>query len=241
MNCRLAREALSARIDGEREPVSVRSVDKHLVCCSGCRLWYTRAVADAQVMQDLARASGLRRPPTAAAVEQTAENRTGRMARQVENWARLSLALVGVLYLVLTVTQMTAVADVRGDVTGIHLFGESTAWSIAIGAAMVIAGVLPAAAAGLVGVLVTYTCVLAVYVVTDAAKGIVTPLRELGHLPVLVGAILALLVWRQTRTPHPAPIGAGTLEPDRSAVTDPYAARVGSGHPHRSPRGGSAA
>ncbi|MDZ4235411.1 MAG: hypothetical protein U1C73_17010, partial [Dietzia sp.] len=58
---------------------------------------------------------------------------------------------------------------------------------------------------------------------------------------VLVGAILALLVWRQTRTPHPAPIGAGTLEPDRSAVTDPYAARVGSGHPHRSPRGGSAA
>ncbi|NTY63972.1 MULTISPECIES: zf-HC2 domain-containing protein [Mycolicibacterium] len=241
MNCRLAREALSARIDGEREPASVRSVDKHLVGCSDCRLWYTRAVGNAQSLQNLGRAGGLRSRSAAAVVEQTAENRPRGRAPQIVLWARWSLALVGVLYLVLTVTQTTAVPVARSDLTGIHLFGESTAWSIAIGAAMVIAGLLPSAAAGLVGVLITYTCVLAVYVVTDAAKGIVSPLRELSHLPVLIGAILALLVWRGTGTSHPAPIGADTLEPDNSSVLDTDSSRRSSGRSRRSPRGGSAA
>ncbi|AEV73597.1 putative integral membrane protein [Mycolicibacterium rhodesiae NBB3] len=241
MNCRLAREALSARIDGEREPVSVRSVDKHLVGCSDCGLWYTRAVANTQRLQVLARESGLRRRSAAAAVERAAENRPRRLARPVVLWARWSLALVGVLYLVLTVTQMTTARVAHSDVTGIHLFGESTAWSIAIGAAMIIAGTLPAAAAGLAGVLITYTCVLAVYVVTDTAKGIVSAPSELGHLPVLVGAILALLVWRGTRTPHPTPIGAGALQPDGTDIMGPYLAPIGSGQPRRSPRDGSAA
>ncbi|ART74495.1 hypothetical protein BTO20_38285 (plasmid) [Mycobacterium dioxanotrophicus] len=241
MNCRLAREALSARMDGEREPVSVRSVDKHLVGCSDCRLWYTRAVADAQRLQGLARDSGLRCRSAAAVVERAAGNRPRRLTRPLVLWARWSLALVGVLYLVLTVTQMTTARVAHSDVTGIHLFGESTAWSIAIGAAMIIAGILPAAAAGLAGVLITYACVLAVYVVTDTAKGIVSAPSELGHLPVLVGAILAVLVWRGTRTTHPTPIGAGALQPDGTDITGPYLAPIGSGQPRRSPRDGSAA
>ena len=36
MDCTLAREALSARIDGEREPVPAARVDEHLDGCSAC-------------------------------------------------------------------------------------------------------------------------------------------------------------------------------------------------------------
>lgn len=241
MNCRLAHEALSARIDGEREPASAKSVDVHLASCSDCRLWYARARADAQRLDDLAAMSGLRRRSRLSVVEQTARKRPQRPGRLVVLWARWSLALVGVLVLALTVAQMTAAPGGSTDDTGIHLLGESAAWSLAIGAAMILAAVLPTAAAGLVGVLTTYTGVLAVYVVADAARGVVSPLRELGHLPVLMGAILALLVWQGTRAPQPAPIGAATVEPNRTDIQDPHAVRTGSGSSRRSPRGGSAA
>ncbi|MGA9869586.1 MAG: zf-HC2 domain-containing protein [Rhodococcus sp. (in: high G+C Gram-positive bacteria)] len=37
-DCPLAREALSARIDGEREPVPTHRTDEHLATCTDCRL-----------------------------------------------------------------------------------------------------------------------------------------------------------------------------------------------------------
>ena len=96
MNCRLVREALSARIDGEREPASVRSVDKHLVGCSDCRLWYTRAVGNAEYLQNLGHTGGLRSRSAVAVVEQSVEKRPPARALQIVLWPRWSLALVGV-------------------------------------------------------------------------------------------------------------------------------------------------
>ncbi|HOW96081.1 MAG TPA: zf-HC2 domain-containing protein, partial [Mycolicibacterium fallax] len=43
MNCDVAREALSARIDGEREPVPAARVDEHLAGCADCTDWHIRA------------------------------------------------------------------------------------------------------------------------------------------------------------------------------------------------------
>ncbi|MCB0946449.1 MAG: zf-HC2 domain-containing protein, partial [Mycobacterium sp.] len=39
MDCDTAREALSARIDGEREPIPGARVDEHLAGCPACRDW----------------------------------------------------------------------------------------------------------------------------------------------------------------------------------------------------------
>ena len=43
MRCEVARESLSARIDGERESVPAARVDEHLAQCPGCERWYASA------------------------------------------------------------------------------------------------------------------------------------------------------------------------------------------------------
>ncbi|MCV7066853.1 zf-HC2 domain-containing protein [Mycolicibacterium farcinogenes] len=45
VDCAVAREALSARLDGEREPVPSARVDEHLRDCGECAAWYDRARA----------------------------------------------------------------------------------------------------------------------------------------------------------------------------------------------------
>lgn len=40
MRCEVAREALSARFDGEREPIPSARVDEHLDVCAECRQWW---------------------------------------------------------------------------------------------------------------------------------------------------------------------------------------------------------
>lgn len=41
--CSVAREALSARIDGEAGPVPAARVDEHLESCADCSAWFDRA------------------------------------------------------------------------------------------------------------------------------------------------------------------------------------------------------
>ena len=43
MRCDVAREALSARLDGERPEVLAQQVDAHLESCRGCRTWLISA------------------------------------------------------------------------------------------------------------------------------------------------------------------------------------------------------
>ncbi|WP_372456582.1 zf-HC2 domain-containing protein [Mycobacterium intracellulare] len=53
MDCDVARVALSARIDGEREPVPSLRVDEHLASCAGCRQWYSGAVERTERLRHL--------------------------------------------------------------------------------------------------------------------------------------------------------------------------------------------
>ncbi|MCM3894911.1 zf-HC2 domain-containing protein [Gordonia sputi] len=43
MRCEVARESLSARIDGERESVPAARVDEHVAQCPACQRWYSTA------------------------------------------------------------------------------------------------------------------------------------------------------------------------------------------------------
>lgn len=120
-----------------------------------------------------------------------------------------------------------------------HLLNESTAWSAALGVVMIVAAVRPGAAAGLAGVLTVFTVTLAGYVVSDAMTGAVTLDRILSHLPVLLGTVAALLVWRADRTPGP------DGRSDAAAATDglvlPDNAARGRRRGHLYPTDGSAA
>lgn len=239
MDCDLAREALSARIDGEQEPVSAARVDAHLSACPRCRVWHDRAAGQTENLRARAVAAGLRPPRAGDAADVDSRERSRRLASYaVFTWARWSLGLVGVLSIVVTTVQALAGA---GDLaaTDAHLLGESVAWSTAIGVVMIVAAVRPTAAAGLAGVLVAYSAVLAAYVVVDAAKGAVTLLKEGIHLPVVVGAVLALLVWRGARSPRPSPEGS-TARRHRDDV-DPDHTSNAPWRAHRRPRDGTAA
>ena len=88
---------------------------------------------------------------------------------------------------------------------GGHLLNESTAWTLTIGLAMVAAALRPVLAAGLAAVLSAFTVVLAGYVVADALAEAVTPERVMSHLPILLGAVFAALVWRHEASSPPSP------------------------------------
>lgn len=213
MNCDTAREALSARIDGEREAIPAVRVDEHLAGCDSCAQWQAAAVEQTQLLRRLAGRSQL------AAVQAPVAPRPSR-TRSV-SWRRWALAAVGAVQLMLAVAQgLGATLGLPHAENGGHVLNESTAWSAALGAVMVAAAVQPALAGGLAWVLVGFTACLALYELADADAGRVTLERGLTHLPVLVGAVLALLVWRRDRPGGPRPDRTAPVLSDEIVLPD---------------------
>lgn len=203
----MAREALSARIDGEREPVPSARVDEHIRSCRWCAGWYERAREQAVVLRSLAGAE------TTSLLE-SATPHVGAGARLL-GWCRqyglrAALALAGLIQLAVAVVQAAGVdfgvvAAHRGAATGAHLLNESTAWCGALGIVTVAAALRPAVTAGLAGVLVAYVGLLSCYVIADAIAGQVTAIRIVSHAPVVAAAVLAVLAWRTYHRRRPPP------------------------------------
>ncbi|OMC29620.1 hypothetical protein A5740_17665 [Mycobacterium sp. GA-1841] len=213
MDCVVAREALSARLDGEREPVPSARVDEHLRDCQDCTDWYDRAGALAGKFRDLADGALI------GAVSAPAQRRTSAPAR-LGHWLGrhlLSIAIVaiGVVQLGLAAAQAAGVnfgmvAAHHGSASGAHLLNESTAWSAALGITTIAMAFRRRIAPGLAAVLVVYCGFLGYYVVTDALAGQVTAVRVLSHLPVALAAIASILVSRTVRPGDPSPaVGEG--------------------------------
>ncbi|MFN8032058.1 MAG: zf-HC2 domain-containing protein [Mycobacterium sp.] len=238
MDCEVAREALSARIDGEREPVPAPRVDEHLATCEPCRDWYATAVDQTQLLRRLA---GRSQVEAVAAPTESPHRRANLPSAPL--WRRWALGVVGAAQLVLAVAQgfganVGTAAGHHAMMSG-HLLNESTAWSAALGVVMVIAALRPGAAAGLAGVLTAFTVVLTGYVINDAISGAVTVDRILSHLPVLLGTVLALLVWRDARSSGPRP--HSDVAPVTDDVVLPDQAARGRRRGHLYPTDGSAA
>lgn len=234
MPCEVAREALSARIDGEREPVPAARVDEHLAGCATCRQWRAAAVEQTQLLRRLAGVSQL------AAVRPLAQEPTGPRWWSSVSWQRWALGAVGVTQLALAIAQgVGAHLGLPHSMMGGHVLNESTAWSAALGVVMVVAAIRPVVAGGLAWVLGAFTAVLSVYVVIDAVACRVTLDRILTHLPLVAGVVLAWFVWRSD---HP-----GGQYPDQALHTRsdeivlPENASRGRRRGHLRPSDGSAA
>ena len=207
MDCGIAREALSARIDGEREPIPAARVDEHLAGCESCRDWRAAAVEQTQGLRRTAGRSQL------AAARQPANELAPRVGRRSISWRRWALGAVGLIQLGLAAAQaLGADLGVPHAATVGHVLNESTAWSAALGVAMLAAAFRPVMAGGLTWVLASYAAFLVLYEVNDTDEGRVTLERPLTHLPVVLGAVLALLVWRRDRE-------GGGDQPDRTSAT----------------------
>ncbi|WP_410672553.1 hypothetical protein [Amycolatopsis sp. cmx-4-68] len=204
VRCEECREGLSARLDGEAEPVPV---DRHLESCAACREWFAEAGR-------LRRAMLLRPAPpvpdlTAAILERTP-------APSGEGWGpRIALAAVAIAQLGLAFAQLLGTAG--GDHLA-HVDHESGAWNLAVGIGLLTAALRPRTAGGQLPLLAGFVGVLLTLSAGDLAAGRVTLARLATHLLVVLG--LALL-WTVHRGHHNrnAPLPAATSEDDGSATS----------------------
>ncbi|UKN43091.1 membrane protein [Mycobacterium lepromatosis] len=237
MDCEVAREALSARLDGEREAVPSVRVDEHLGECSACRAWFDQVADQAHDLRQLVDSR-----PAIIPVDALEIVTPPRRRRPLMTWQRWALFCVGIAQIVLTTVQglglSVGLTHDRAMIFGSHLLHESTAWSAAIGVIMMAAVLWPGVAAGLAGVLTVFVGFLTVYVVVDVVAGATTILRILLHLPVAIGAVLAIVVWRHSSAPRPTLDDAVDVDLD---IILPQNASRGRRRGHLWPTDGSAA
>ena len=213
VRCEVAREALSARLDGEQPQLLAQQVDHHLGSCRRCRSWLIGAAAQTRRLTaiDVGPDPDLTERILAAA---------GAGSRR--RWSRWALIAVGAVQVAVALAQIAGLdfgmvsAHEHGAMTGHHLLHESTAWLLALGSAMIAAGVWPAAAVGVTAVVGVFAAVLLGYVAADAWSGQVTAARVASHLPVLAGLVFTLLVARER-------IGGGVPQTADSGSGDPPA------------------
>ncbi|MCE6995276.1 zf-HC2 domain-containing protein [Saccharothrix sp. S26] len=193
MDCQSCREALSARLDGEAEPVPTAETDAHLAQCTACTRWQASA-------QALTRAIRVRpvgpEPDLVEAVLAAAPPRHTALT------PRLALAAVAIVQLWLALAQLLSGAT-GGHGISTHLFNEGAAWNLALGIGLLVAAVNAHRAAGLLPTLGGFVAVLLVFSVSDLLGGTATPTRVVSHLPLVAGLILLYLVARAHREPTP--------------------------------------
>lgn len=191
MDCGTCTEALSARLDGELEPVPAAEVDAHLETCAACQSWYDAAAA-------LNRRVRVREfVPTPDLVHAVLEETRPRR-RPV---ARLALAGVGLVQLLLAVGQLFGTgAGVHGSHGGTltpHLISEGAAWNLALGLAMLAVAWQTKRASGLLPAVGVFVAALVVFSTIDVATVGVPVSRLLSHLPLVAGVALLYIVQRE--------------------------------------------
>lgn len=240
VDCLTCREAISARLDGEPEPVPAEQTDEHLASCAACRAWQARVTATARTLR-VRPAQEV--PDLTAAILETAVPPSGTRGW----WARIALIAVATAQLSLALAQMLGVGSHTTEhvpVAG-HLFNESTAWNVALGVGLLWAAFRTRVTTGLIPVLSGFVVLLGIYSAHDLVNGTAPVARVLGHGLLLLG--LGLLIVINRRYDDPAPQPGTALDDTHDDVTggavpedpaEPGQAAGGSGrHRHLRPAG----
>ena len=205
MRCDVAREALSARLDGERPQVLAQQVDAHLEACRSCRTWLIGAAVQTRRLASFGpgHAPDLVDKILASAREESDTPRDRWMRELRAHYRRWGLIALGVFQVAIAAAQISGInfgmlsPHMHGATSGEHLMHESTSWLLALGAAMIAAGIWPVAAIGVAAIAGVYALALTGYEAADALEGEVTATRTASHVPVLLGLTFALLVARE--------------------------------------------
>jgi predicted anti-sigma-YlaC factor YlaD len=235
MACERWREMLSAQLDGEDEPADRVRTDEHLSGCADCRQWLDRAAEVNRLTRtgpvvsvpDLSDAVLAALPPGPAA--------PARRAR----WAtalHVALGAVGAVQLVLGLAQVgsgTPGGDHAHPGVGLaatpgHLWHESAAWNVAVGAGFLFIALRRTRPTGLVPMLTAFVGMLLLLSVNDLTVGRVDAARLVSHGFVIGGYLIVVALSRVTAGP-PVPPGersAGSgwrVRPDDAGTPDPPA------------------
>ncbi|OBH25180.1 RNA polymerase subunit sigma-70 [Mycobacterium sp. E342] len=181
-----------------------QQVDAHLESCRRCRSWLIDAAAQTRRLATVEPGEG---PDLVAkimaSIGEESSGRQRRMRWLRKHYRRWGLIGVGLFQVAIAAAQISGIdfgmvsSHMHGAMSGEHLMHESTAWLLALGLAMVAAGVWPVTAIGVAAITGVYSVALLGYVVVDAFAGDVTATRIASHMPLLLGLAFALLVARE--------------------------------------------
>ncbi len=200
---------LSAQLDGEDDPAGRPAVDAHLAECAGCRGWLDQAAA----VNRLTRLGVPAAPDLSGKILAELPAPAPRRRLPSATMLYVALALVGAVQLILGLGQVGGgVAGVHVhtglDATPGHLWHESAAWNVAVGAGYLFIALRRSRPSGLVPMLTAFVGMLLLLSVNDLTAGRVDATRLVSHGFVILGY---LLVVGLSRIPggFAAPPGAG--------------------------------
>ncbi|HEV8563110.1 MAG TPA: hypothetical protein VGR06_42885 [Actinophytocola sp.] len=202
MECQTCREALSARMDGEHEPVPAGDTNRHLAGCAACRSWQARAI-------EVTRLVRVREVTPTPDLAEHILDRAPVLVSSRGWWARAALGVVALAQLSIGLSQVLGV-DNPGQHTGHpgtlqagHLFNESTAWNLALGIGLFWVVFRASTATGLIPVLGGFVLVLVGFSTHDLITGSAPASRIAEHAVLIAGLILLVIVRHQHRDPAP--------------------------------------
>lgn len=212
MGCEQWREVLSAQLDGEETAAELTAVQGHLDGCAECRAWFTAAAA---VTRRVRTRLVVEVPDRTAAILAAASAAPARWSRWRRSdgrgplvaGLRSALGLLGAVQLVLGLAQVGrgATAD-HLHPTGQHLWHESAAWNVAVGAGFLFVALRRSPPAGLLPMLSAFVGTLLLLSVNDLATGSVGGERLISHGFLVVGYLITVLLSRPGLRPGgPAP------------------------------------
>lgn len=197
VDCRACRDALSARLDGEDQPAERAATDAHLTGCPDCRRWYQHA-AD---LNRLVAAAVDPRDGGAGVDDAVLDAAPGPWRARLAGALRWALGGLGAAQALLGITQITALAGRTHAHTDQfasagHLWHESAAWNLAVGAGFAWIAVRRARPAGVLPVLTVFVGVLLLLSFQDVVVGQVQAGWLLSHGFLLAGYAIILLLGR---------------------------------------------
>ncbi|MDG4795704.1 zf-HC2 domain-containing protein [Micromonospora sp. WMMD1082] len=203
MGCEQFRESLSAGLDGEDRPAERAATDIHLTGCPDCRRWYEAAAM-------VTRLARIGPAPAGVRVDDAVlDAAPGPASARLSAALRTVLGILGVAQFLLGAAQIggTAAAEhlhAAGAGAGGHLWHESAAWNIALGAGFAWIALRRTRPSGTVPMLTAFVGVLSLLTANDLIAGRVDLARVLSHGIIAAGYVAILIMTR---------IGSGPVAP----------------------------
>ncbi|MEV4544339.1 zf-HC2 domain-containing protein [Micromonospora echinaurantiaca] len=218
MRCEQWREVLSAQLDGEETPAERAAAETHLAGCGDCRTWFDQAAAvTRRARLSVTVAHEDRTDAILAALPAPAPHR--RRQRLVLT-LRAALGLIGALQVLLGLAQIGRGAagehahSAAGALASGHLWHESAAWNVAVGAGFLFVAARRTRPTGLVPTLSAFVGTLVLLSVNDLVIGRVDTARLVSHGFLLAGYAIVVAMSRPRRRPD-GPANRGRPEQSR--------------------------
>lgn len=239
MRCESWREILSAQLDGEETAEERGAVQAHLDGCADCRAWHeVAAMVTRRARTRVVSAVPDLTESILAAVPPSPRRRVDRWRGGLTNGLRAALGLLGAVQLALGLAQVGQGVNAEHlHPTGQHLWHESAAWNVAVGAGFLFVALRRTPPAGLLPMLSAFVATLVLLSVNDLVTAQVAVPRLVSHGFLVGGYLITVLLFRLGPRPTGPPQGRRTgrsgwrlrldeLDEPRRMATPPYGAQA---------------